>query len=347
MVFVRSKSDESFNISAQLGLTPKKGEVGLEIEVEGNKFRKESLPDPWEYHQDGSLRGQDNAEYVLKEPQSFDAAEKAVDIIYGDMEKFGTVLTDSNRTSVHVHLNVGEFFLNRLAALMGLWIILEAPLTEWCGEHRVGNLFCLGAQDAPALVSHLRRFIQSDMTYKLREGLHYAGMNPHSITQMGSLEFRTLEGTKDPEQIKKWLRILRRLYDLSAEYPNPARICDTFSSEGPLAFFDSLLGDQATTVRRGISMSDDRLREVLYDSVRLSQDICYCRDWVSFKAKKVKPDPFGRNPGRVARRRRDGLVTPPSEITIPFQASNEGLWAAPITHTFEELNAEWQGGFDD
>jgi hypothetical protein len=132
---------------------------------------------------------------------------------------------------------------------MALWYTFEEVLTEWCGEHRVGNLFCLRAMDAPAIIAQLRKFIKNDGQSQLSEHLHYAGLNAHALAKFGSLEVRTLRGCSDPQTIIDWVGILERLYNLSAEYEDPRDICGAFSSEGPLAFFEKILGDKVPVVR--------------------------------------------------------------------------------------------------
>ena len=72
--------EPGFNIGVVLRRQETKGAVGIEIEVEGNKFPKpqgfchQALPfhGMWSACKDGSLRGQDNAEYVLTRPIEFD-----------------------------------------------------------------------------------------------------------------------------------------------------------------------------------------------------------------------------------------------------------------------------------
>lgn len=44
-----------------------KGDVGIEIEVEGKNLPKH-FEKYWRVEADGSLRGEDNAEYVLEKP---------------------------------------------------------------------------------------------------------------------------------------------------------------------------------------------------------------------------------------------------------------------------------------
>lgn len=116
--FLRTTVNPSpgYDIKTLLGRMPTAGEVGIEIECEGNKFEKNNanLAPFWEFHQDHSLRGQANAEYVLVKPIKFDQVPEAIDAIWKVMDKYGTVLDVSNRTSVHVHLNCQKFHLNQI-----------------------------------------------------------------------------------------------------------------------------------------------------------------------------------------------------------------------------------------
>jgi hypothetical protein len=73
-IFVQRSAQETpgLNIAYLLGLKEKafqKGEVGIEIEVEGKNLpgvSHEPPPSPWVYKADHSLRGEENGEYVLK-----------------------------------------------------------------------------------------------------------------------------------------------------------------------------------------------------------------------------------------------------------------------------------------
>jgi hypothetical protein len=304
--FIRRKLEPQpgFDIKTILRRAPVKGQVGIEIECEGNKFQKENavLAPYWAYHEDHSLRGQDNAEYVLVKPLMFGDVPLALDDLWSKMDSYGTVLDVSNRTSVHVHLNCQKFYLNRVCSLMALYFIVEEALTEWCGDHRVGNLFCLRAKDAPAMIYAMKRFFRTDGQYELASNLHYAAMNANALSKFGSLEVRTLRGCTDKQAILDWVNILRRLYDLSAEFPDPRDICGIFSAEGPVGFFDTILGDMAPVVRAGINMSEQQLRDSLYEGIRLAQDLCYCRDWSLYKPMELLDDPFGRDPRKIMKR---------------------------------------------
>lgn len=355
MVFVKEKKEAqpSFSVGVTLQRKPTKGDIGIEIEVEANKCPKPpgaagshtpvmfSGMKEWSYVHDGSLRGEDNAEYVLTKPLMFHEVKWAIDRLWNKFAKHGTVMTESNRTSVHVHLNCQDFHLNRLTALMALYFTFEEVLTEWCGEHRVGNLFCLRAKDAPAIVTMLKKFVQQDAAADLRDGLHYSGMNSNALIKFGSLEFRSLRGVTDPQTILDWISVLERLYRLSEDFRDPRDICSMFSAEGPLVFFDNILGDKGPIIRKGISFNDEQIRDSMYEGIRIAQDLCYCRDWTKFLTINMKSDPFGRDPRKVMKKlqqQASGVAASIMDAVAGIQEGEEtdavSGWTLPVnTHT--------------
>ena len=315
-VFIRRVDvvQPGFTMGVMLSRKETKGEVGLEIEVEGNKFPKPDgyegthtpvrLPSTqfWSYVHDGSLRGKDSAEYVLTKPVMFDQVTNAVDEIFHTMKQYGSVMSESNRTSVHVHLNCQQFHLNRLTSLLALYYTFEEVLTEYCGDHRVGNLFCLRAIDAPAIITQVKKFIRTDGMYQLQDHLHYSALNTNALFKLGSLEWRTLRGVTEAGPILAWVSILQRLYEMSAQFEDPREICSLFSQEGPSAFFENVLGEHAKTVRDGIEFDYDRINESMYEGIRMAQDLCYSRDWSLYRAQKLAVDPFGRDAKKMAKK---------------------------------------------
>lgn len=306
--FNRKTSDKkSFKIGTTLGRPPTAGDIGIEIEVEGNKFPlsnkapwgscdADKIPSQWEHHHDGSLRGNRNAEYVLKKPLKFDQVDKAIDDLWTMFKDYGSVLDDSNRTSVHVHLNAQDWHFSRFTSFLALYFCVEEVLTNWCGDHRVGNLFCLRAKDAPDIVYQLKQFIKNDGQWDIPKRLHYGGLNCHALVKHGSLEIRALRGVTEPEPVKTWVGVLRRLYDLSGEYKDPRGVCEGFSGAGPLSYLQNILGPYSQTVIEGCGLDSQRIMESMYEGIRLAQDLCYCRDWEDVKEDDSTPDPFGRLP---------------------------------------------------
>lgn len=280
-------------LAVTLGKRIKQGQVGLEIEVEGRGVWINSPVAGWTVHEDGSLRGEENCEYVFNKPYNFDSAKEKVAALYKQFEAQKTKLDNSNRTSVHVHLNVLSFHMNRITSLIALWFIHEDILTRWCGDHRTGNLFCLRAKDAPAIVEDFRRFIKNGTIP--RDNNHYAALNGDALRKFGSLEVRTMRGSAEPEPVIQWLDILQRLYDASANYPDPRTICEHFSMNGPANFFYELFGENISRIiREGVNMTEEEMRDSLYEGVRFAQELCFCRNWATFNPVEVKVDVFGR-----------------------------------------------------
>lgn len=323
-VFCRQKPKPIVGLPLQTILKryirPVSGVVGIEVEVEGNKFPKvpgyenSSKARPlegwkfWSYVKDGSLRGKDNAEYVLQRPLEFVQVPEAIEELRNQLASYGSVLSESNRTSVHVHLNCQPFYMNRLASFCALFFCMEEVLTEWCGDHRVGNLFCLRGKDAPAIVTKIKKFIQSDGKAELTDSLHYSALNANALFKFGSLEVRTMRGVTDFNLILQWVKILERLYLFSDTSKDPSDIPGLFSQHGPLSFFETVMGECAPIIRAGIDFTDNQLRESMYEGIRLAQDLCYCRDWSLFTPANLKPDPFGREPTELSSAFLDAIV---------------------------------------
>ena len=329
------KTTPGFNIGVLFNTkTKQKGDVGIEIEVEGkNLIYNHTTNFPakyWVYKEDHSLRGEESGEYVLVRPVKFDEVDKAITELFKCFKANKTKFDDSNRTSVHVHLNCQSFFLNRLASFMALWFSVEEILTQWCGEHRVGNLFCLRSRDATAIISHLCKFLKSDGKYELSDHLHYAGFNANALRKFGSIEIRTMRGVSDQKTITDWVGILQRIYEYSAEFPDPRDVCGMFSGYGPLSFFHQILGDKSTTVRSVVTWTDEEIRESMYRGIRLAQDLCYCRDWSLYKPKELAADPFKRKESKIAKTIimdiEANSVPPYQWMESPVNIANQIMW---------------------
>lgn len=300
-VFMRKpKESPGLPVIALMGLNETKGEVGIELEFEAESpFPIDGLPKQWTYKEDGSLKGAFNAEYVLRKPLDFAKVPQAIVDLWEVIENFGTTLVPSNRTSVHVHLNVQKFHLNRLAAFSGLYFMFEEILTAYCGDHREANLFCLRAKDAPGIVTKFKDFIRNDGQTWMNDSFHYAGLNIHALQQFGSLEIRTMRGCMTANEVIEWVAILKRLYDYSEKFADPRQAVSQLSGEGWEGFLRDVFGEYTKALVEGSGFDSQKLRESILEGVRYAQDICYCRDWSRYAPVDINKDPFGRNENKV------------------------------------------------
>ena len=196
------------------------GLVGLEFEVEG-----ERLPDEvpgWNTHSEGSLReyhGYPPREYVMAGPSDF---------WEGAIRRLGLALNRSTcvfseRTSVHLHVNVNDLEVQEYINFIILWILYEEAFISYCSNSRKGNLFCLSSNEAQGMFEALEKFVSRG--FNLREfddGVRYAALNLAATVKFGSLEFRCLEGTDDMERVRVWVKSILRLRKIAKSYSTDA-----------------------------------------------------------------------------------------------------------------------------
>lgn len=249
-----------------------KGEIGIEIECEGMNLpsQYDNIADFWEVHADGSLRGE-SAEYVLRQPIRRDQVEASLDNLKAAFQLRGTRLAFSNRTSVHVHLNMQNKTMQEIFTLLCLYFIYEDALTELAGATRKGNLFCLRLSDAEAILDALIECAEEQHLKPLgADGLRYSACNVNGLTKYGTLEFRALRGTDDKSIITTWINLLTSIVDAAVKYNTPGELIQEFSALGPVAFTQKVFGEvvpfEYTTAQ-------------LFHSLRLVQQLAYASDW--------------------------------------------------------------------
>lgn len=252
-----------------------KGDVGVEIEVEGKNLP--NAPKHWRKDQDGSLRGDENAEYVLKEPLSLDQLAIALKYLKLAYKKNESVIDDSVRAGVHVHVNVQSLNIVELYNYITLYLILEELLVKFCGQTREGNLFCLRACDADFLIHSLK---VAARTRKFRvlvtDDLRYSAMNVKALGTYGSLEFRSMRGTDDFSVIQAWAEVLVNLREAAKLFVDPTDIINGFSEGEADGFLNRTLGVHAELFKFA------GYEAALVRGMRIAQDIAFCVKWQDF-----------------------------------------------------------------
>lgn len=284
--------------SGRLGLQPDSGEVGLEIEVEGQLLPTHFM-NYWIAHSDNSLHIPEipsgaALEYVLRVPVQRSDVVKVLSYLTRKIEESNGRVRESTRTSVHVHLNMLDFTMKQVYNVICAYIIMEDLLTLYCGPDREGNLFCLRAADAEFIVNLLKNAVKNEQYNNLtKEEFRYAGLNPISISKFGSLEFRTMRGCVDKGNIDiptivTWVKILTSLKDCAVEFNSPIEIVESLSLLGAQGFLEKFFSDDIIQILTRPMRSDFDLSNRLYCGVRLAQDIAYASEWEKEKPKTKK-----------------------------------------------------------
>lgn len=256
------------------------GDIGVEIEAEGQRLPW--VEKWWKNEEDGSLKGE-SREYVLLKPGTLEEVREALNHLAACYKANKTVVNDSIRAGVHVHINCQKLTMTQLYNFMTVYLILENILVKWCGDYRQGNLFCLRACDAEYLLNEISAAANDPKKMYARrfktDNLRYASMNVKALGDYGSLEFRAMRGTRDLDLIYTWAETLLHIRNYAADFANPQNIIELFSQLGPARFAQEALG-----VNHAEFNCDNLERRVL-DGMRNAQDIAYCTDWMKFEPK--------------------------------------------------------------
>lgn len=259
------------------GNTPEFKGVGIEIEMEALNMLPERAPAGWSKTMDGSLRGHDSGEFVLKGPRHKVEAFASLDTLSRSLKTAGTRVDDSVRAGIHIHIDVSDMSYLEMYCYATCYYILEELMVEFCGRGRSGNHFCLRAVDADVILQHVCNSIRQENLYDYlsNENIRYASLNYNSMFKFGSLEFRAMRTTTDFQKIKTWIKILLRLKENSRLFESPRQIVEQFSLGGEINFLRQVLGDLSENFS---GMKDVEQRMI--NGVRLAQEIGYCtREW--------------------------------------------------------------------
>lgn len=251
---------------------PKKGDVGLEIEVEGRRLPRQL--ENWNTVHEGSIGGRDMAfEYVLKGPMTLSKTSESLKELNRAYAEKESVLADAYRAGTHVHINCQKLTLLQAFNFVALSLCLEPIILRDCGQERVGNLFCLQAVDAEGYIASLSRAFTDEEGFRRldQNNVKYSAVNAAPMATFGSLEFRCMRSTADPKILMPFIRKLLKIRKYACELRNPVEIMNKFSIMGASDFISEVLEEP-------IELSPEE-EAAMWDSIRVVQDLAYCREW--------------------------------------------------------------------
>lgn len=266
----------------------RRGDIGIEFEIEGRNLPRTIEGDYWQVTNDGSLRGE-AYEYVARIPFSHKVVSDRVDQLKRHFIGSGIRIDDSPRTSVHVHINVQKFMLQEVYSAITAYMILEGLLIEYSGESRNGNNFCLAYSDSEyitmLLVDNLTRgnFLNVGSTDTIR----YSALNLAALSKYGSLEFRSMRGVscpKDFDEADIWARGVYNLCQYGKRVNNPQDVVMNFSATPLEEFVKSIVGEELST---RLFSKCTNIHKKLYDGLDNALNIAFAIDkWQNFEQKE-------------------------------------------------------------
>lgn len=189
--------------------------LGIEVEVENIKSPL-PLTHYWSSKADGSLRN-NGAEFVSNPLQAYQVPY-AIEHLNTEMFKLNKP-DFSNRTSTHIHLNCQDLTQDEIWVLVILYCIFEKHFYKVAGTKRLNSIFCVPVYRCNLLhrLDNLIYHQQTD-TWSKYCGLNLLPLYPNGVTgTYGTIEFRHLYGTTDPEILYEWIDYILALRKLAKE----------------------------------------------------------------------------------------------------------------------------------
>lgn len=269
---------------------------GIELECEGYAVDWDGGDDivrQWEPHRDGSLRNNhgDACEWVFKGPVTYEKSIERVNLLFDYFKRRGSRLVCSNRTSTHVHFNMGDKQAYQVVNMFILFTILEDLLDRYCGEDRRGNLFCLSSRHAEEQVRWVENACFKSGAFNFADNNRYCAFNLAALNKFGSVEFRSMRGLDNREDMLAWLEILKEFTNYACYMmKNPVNLIEEISMVTPLGFIKKVFSPKnAMKLTHGI---DEYVIDAsIYEGLRLVQMLCY-RVGTEFDQVKMKGKDF-------------------------------------------------------
>lgn len=212
--------------------------IGIEIEMESCPNSAEltrALKPFWSAVEDGSLRNYGLE--VVSEPLFGEDLSISLDHLASSLEDNGIRPTFSHRTSVHIHMDVGDMTAEELTRLILLYIIFEPLLYNYVGEKRKHSIYAIPIYKLcygfyyfslySAIIAAVKDKDYTSLAPLFVKTKKYTGLNLKPIVASnararlddenahndtgGHIEFRHHYGTKNPVEIKQWINILMSL----------------------------------------------------------------------------------------------------------------------------------------
>ena len=255
------------------GLKPTKGDIGVEIEVEGSSLPLGTMT--WRRERDNSLRGEESGEYVLNKPVPYEELTEVFNELKQSFIDSGARVDKTYRAGTHVHVNVQQLSIIELFNFITIFLILEECIVDFCEESRRGNHFCMRAKDAGYLSAVLWKCVERGNLKQMDdENIRYSAMNLSSLFKYGSVEFRCLESTDDFSRIQTWCDIIYTLKESCKQFKDPIDVMSNVSMGGYEQFVNVVMKHNS----KYIFNSADWKNKVK-EGIRQAQDIAFSRVW--------------------------------------------------------------------
>jgi hypothetical protein len=242
--------------------------IGLELEWENCLHvpsREELIH--WMYEQDGSLRAHKGKigsplEFKLKTP----FAGRNLTLAIKEMRKHLLTMkvSTTDRTSLHVHVDMSHATIDKLRAILTQYAIFESVLFAYCGNPE--KFYCAewATKQQYFPLAHLASW--RILWPALDQNFKYSGLNISPLRKKRSIEFRMHPGCDDMNKVEAWIRIIMRLIKNTDLIPDDTA---KLSAMGLTLYAQKVFEEEFKY------LDIPHLDELILKGVRLAQDMMF------------------------------------------------------------------------
>lgn len=178
--------------------------LGLECEIESYRGLGGDLNSGWNITEDGSLRNE-GREFVS-------GANARTTLIDGFKRLHSTLITYekfpkfSERTSIHVHANCQNLDMDHVSNIVKMYALYEEMFFAMCEPSRRHNIHCV-----PLTETYLPAVYRSNLPAMIDRWHKYTALNIKRLVDLGTIEFRHMEGHDNPQKLDNWLKVIENL----------------------------------------------------------------------------------------------------------------------------------------
>ena len=206
---------------------------GVECEVESLAWDQiAKMPPTIQVHEDGSLRN--NGREFVSSPQSLEDTMVSFEQLHKLLVYQHPEQAFSSRTSIHVHMNCQPLDETVVKRIMLFYALFEEVFFELVEPSRRNNIHCVALTETALPDRYGMSLANLHSSWS-----KYTALNLLPLSNLGTIEFRHMQGHNDPKVLREWLTVLDRLFHLAS---NTELTGKTLTRNNMVSWFAFLFG---------------------------------------------------------------------------------------------------------
>lgn len=269
---------ENKQFVSTITLAEKNTYLGIEVETENVHFWDQNASPYWKIAEDGSLRN--NGREFISIPIKAFRVENALTSLF--KYQLNKDIDFTERTSIHIHMNVRTMTLEQLKTMILLYIVFEKALFRYVDPERYNNIFCVPLNET-LFGEKLHTIFHSDLLSI--SWLKYTALNLCPIFEKGTIEFRHLHGTKNIPEIMNWINLILSLKKAALKNSSEylwEKIKTLNTSSEYHSFANEIFGSFVS------NLNEKTLAEDMSSCVTYAKAYCFINEWKTLVQQEIE-----------------------------------------------------------